>query len=168
VSGKEAAVLAIHISSALYAAAVALWLLRERPGFARIARACWAAACGLFVTHVALAFHFYHGWSHADALKETARRAAEATGSSTGNGIYLNYLMILIWSADAVWWLLRPAAYESRPRAIEGVVHAFLAFMFFNAVVVFGSGWLSGAGIAATAVLAMLLAWRLFGPTPTA
>ncbi len=163
-TGKELALWTIRVCSALYAVAVALWLHREKPGFPRIARVCWAVACLCFLAHVVLAFHFYHGWSHLEALKETARRTAEETGSSSGNGIYLNYLMAVIWAIDAVWWLRRPAAYESRPRSIEIAVHAFLGFMFFNAVVVFGGGLLRGVGTAAATILAAMFAYRVFGP----
>lgn len=99
-----------------------------------------------------------------DALKETARRTAGLTGSSSGNGIYLNYLMALIWAIDAAWWLRRPAGYELRPRSIEIAVHTFLAFMFFNAVVVFGGGLLRGFGIAATTILAAMAAYRVLRP----
>ncbi len=163
-SGEELTLWAIRLSIALYVAAVALWLNREKPGFARPARACWAGACLCFLVHVLLAFHFHHAWSHAEALKETARRTGELTGSSSGSGIYLNYLMAVVWAADAVWWLRDPAGYESRPPAIEIPVHAFFAFMFFNAVVVFGEGLLRGAGAVASVILVAMFMYGQFKP----
>ncbi|MBM3786009.1 MAG: hypothetical protein FJW30_16740 [Acidobacteria bacterium] len=86
------------------------------------------AAFGIYLIHVALAFTFVYGWSHAAALRETARQTRELFGVDSGAGIYLNYLMTLVWGADCIWnW---------RARAWRVFVHALLAFLFFNASVV--------------------------------
>jgi hypothetical protein len=127
-------------AAALYAIAVALLLLRrERP-----ARVAWAAGCAIFLVHVALAFQFYHHWSHAEAYAATARQ------SGVGWGLYVNYAFAIVWVADVVWW--------GRPRAswIGILIHSFLAFMFFNSTVVFGKGWVRWVGVVATIALGVL------------
>src|SRR5687767_9943408 len=73
---------------------------RER----RAARVVWTVGCVLFLAHVACAFHFAHGWSHADAYRQTARQTRELFGLDWGGGLYLNYLFTLAWVVDAGYW----------------------------------------------------------------
>jgi hypothetical protein len=127
-------------AAALYAAAIALMLLR-RDSFARVA---WTAGCAIFLVHVGLAFHFYHHWSHAEAYAATARQ------SGIGWGLYFNYAFAIVWVADVLWWGRLRASW------IGILIHSFLAFMFFNATVVFGKGWVRWAGAVATMALAVL------------
>jgi hypothetical protein len=128
---------------------------RRHPFF----RACWTAGCLAFIVHVACAFHFFHGWSHADAYRETARQTAALTGVASGFGLYLNYAFLLAWTIDAAWsW--RPARYARRPRWVTVLLHAFFAFMWFNATVVFPTGPTRWAGVAAFGLLAVLLVRR--------
>jgi len=127
-------------AAALYAAAIALMLLRRDS----LARGAWAAGCAIFLAHVAFAFQFYHHWSHAEAYAATARQ------SGIGWGLYVNYAFAIVWLADVLWW--------GRPRAswISTTIHVFLAFMFFNATVVFGKGWVRWAGVVVTIALGVL------------
>jgi hypothetical protein len=46
------------------------------------------------------AFHFYHGWSHAEAM-EHVRAAARF-----GEGIFVSHLFTLLWTLDVAWWWL--------------------------------------------------------------
>lgn len=135
--GRTVTLLLADGAAALYAAAVALLLLRRD----QVARVVWTAGCAIFLVHVAFAFQFYHHWSHAEAYAATARQ------SGVGWGLYFNYAFAILWVADVVWW--------SRPRAswISTAIHVFLAFMFFNATVVFGKGWVRWAGVVATVAL---------------
>lgn len=111
----------------------------------RLARWCWTWGIICFVIHVAMAFHFYHHWSHADAFERTRQI------SGLGEGIYFSYLFGIIWLADAVFWWLSPARYAGRPRWIDRSLHGFMLFMVFNGTIVFESGpvrWVSAAALA--------------------
>ena len=148
----------VRLALLLYAATLVLRL--AAPGKSRAARLLWTSGCLLFLVHVAAAFHFFHGWSHGDAYRETARQTGNLTGTYWGGGLYLNYLFTLAWAADAAWWWGGGLeAYARRPRWIGGALHAFLLFMAFNATVVFERGavrWLGG-GVAAL-LLALVIA----------
>ena len=61
----------------------------------------WLAGAGLLLVHLLAAFHFKHAWSHAAAHADTARQTREFSGLDWGGGLYLNYLLILVWLADA-------------------------------------------------------------------
>src|SRR5262245_13001294 len=127
----------VRIALVCYVAALALRLTGQRRSYQRLA---WTAGCLAYLVHVACAFHFNHGWSHAAALAETARQTEEMFGFSWGGGLYFNYVFTAVWILDVLWWWLDPPWYETRPRWIEWSVQGFLAFMFFNATVVFATG----------------------------
>jgi hypothetical protein len=103
------------------------------------------------------AFDVYHHWSHEAAYLDTARQTAEIFYVDWGGGLYFNYLFSVVWLADAAWMWLNEAAYNHRPRWISITIHSFLAFMFFNATIVFAAGWTRRFGLAAC--LALLLLW---------
>jgi hypothetical protein len=65
----------IRLSLAFYAAAAALMLVLrpgewDGSGRGGLGRWCWSLAWATYVIHVGMAFHFYHGWSHADAVRK--------------------------------------------------------------------------------------------------
>jgi hypothetical protein len=124
------------------------------------ARATYTAGALLLVIHTLAAFELHHGWSHAAALAETARRSADTTGFASGSGLYLNYAFIALWLADAALWWLRPQAYLHRTRLTDLPVFAFFVFMVVNGTVVFAEGPLRILGAAAVAAA---LAARLTG-----
>ena len=136
----------------LYVAALAAWLT-ERPRSARLA---WTCGCLAYLGHVAAAFHFHHHWSHDAAYEETARRTGELFGVRSGAGLYCNYVFTVVWTFDVIWAWWSAETYRRRPRWIAGTVHFFMAFLFFNATVVFVSGWVRGLGLAATMAIAIL------------
>lgn len=105
------------------------------------------------VVHSAAAFEVFYARSHAVATAATARQTAAMTGVDYGGGIYLNYLFLLVWVADAAWWWLRPASYEGRRPVIAAIVRGFLLFMFLNGAVVFADGWMQVLGVAAVGVV---------------
>jgi hypothetical protein len=148
----------VRVALALYVAAIAL---RVRAGGRRswlvAARLAWAAGCAFFFVHVACAFQFFHAWSHRAAYEETARQTAAVVGLAWGGGLYVNYAFAAVWAADACWWLSRPQRYQARSRLIEGVVQGFLAFVAFNATVVFGTGAIRWAGLTAAVLLAAVI-----------
>jgi hypothetical protein len=124
----------------------------------RAARILWTFGFVAFAIHVACAFHFFHHWSHDAAYADTAQKTAAATGLVWGGGLYLNYFFAFVWGADAGWWWGNAVSYAARSRLIEWGVQSFLAFMSFNATVVFGHGAMRWAGAIATIVLLTALA----------
>jgi hypothetical protein len=93
----------------------------------------WTLGCAAFLLHIAVAFHLGHGWSHEAAWQHT-----KAVGGY-GDGIYVNYLFALVWLADVIWMWAAFDSYLKRPRWLNWTIHGFLAFVVFNAAVVFGS-----------------------------
>jgi hypothetical protein len=149
----------VRVAFGLYVLALAVRLGgRPSPRGDRAARLLWALGFAAFAVHVACAFHFVHGWSHADAYRQTARQTAELTGVASGFGLYLNYAFLAAWAADVARTWRRPRP-RPRIRWAPASLHAFLAFMWFNATVVFPTGPTRWAGVVAFALLAGLL-WR--------
>ena len=158
---QAASLWAIRVAALLYAAAIAAWIMRRES-----AKALWTLGCAAFLLHVGTAFAYFHGWSHQAAYEETARRTQEVFGVRSGGGLYLNYLFAALWTVDAVWVRI-----ARRPRLWVAAVHGFMAFLFFNAAVVFPkTAWVRWASIAAIFTLAALylIRRRSGGSSPAA
>lgn len=121
------------------------------------ARFLWSAGCVTLWLHVGCAFHFHHGWSHAAAVEDTARQTREAVGIDFGGGVYFNYVMLLVWSADAAWWWASPRTYLAQGIAWEFAIHGFLLFMVVNAAIVFAAGPLRWVTVGACAALLVIV-----------
>lgn len=130
----------IRAALVLYAIALnLLWVASpaDRAGTTRrgsAARLLWSCACLTFLVHVALAFHYAHGWSHARAMAHTE----EVSGF--GPGIFFSHLFSLLWAADVLCWWLWPKWYSSRSRTIDLWLHGYMLFIVFNGTVVFETG----------------------------
>jgi len=122
------------------------------------ARALWAAGAVLAALHVALAFQLRHGWSHASAVAETARRTGQLVGFRFGGGVLVNYAFLAVWTADALWWGLSPARYAQRPAALDAAVRLFLLFIVVNGAIVFANGPVRVLGASSLLALAVA-AW---------
>jgi hypothetical protein len=141
----------------LYALALALRLAsHKRRGWMTLSRQAATMGFLVYLAHVACAFQFVHYWRHTAAYAATARQTYETVGLDWGGGLYFNYFFTLIWGADVCWWWLARDRYEARPRVIEWPVQGFLAFMAFNATVIFATGPTRWLGIAASVILAIL------------
>lgn len=139
-------------------------LLADRVRRERWARWAWTVGCGVYLVHVAFAFHFLHHWSHAAAVEHAARRTREVVGLEFGAGIYVNYAFTLLWIVDVAWWWRRSRTGQAAPTAYYWVVQAIFAFMMFNATVVFGPPhW---KWTVAAAVLTLLAARMLIPKSP--
>jgi hypothetical protein len=136
---------------------VAAWLKHSD----RSARVTWTIACALYLVHVWAAFQFNHGWSHAAAYQHTASQTAQVTGIRWGGGLYFNYVFTAIWIADVSWWWRGLASYRNRSVWINRTIHWFFALMFFNAAVVFATGFVRWFGVAATLALVVTAARSL-------
>jgi hypothetical protein len=157
----------VRLALSLYVFSLCLRLLsRGRRSWLACARLAWTAGYLAFLVHVACAFHFYHHWSHAAAYEATARQTEEVVGQPWGAGLYANYAFAVVWGADVLWWWISLTSYQGRPRWIEWAVQAILAFIAFNATVVFGSGAIRWLGLSACVLLAGLFVFlpRLPGP----
>jgi hypothetical protein len=125
------------------------------------ARWAWTAAWGALVLHVIAALAWYHGWSHAAAYDHTAQRTWETVGWYWGGGLWANYLLVAGCTWETAAWWRRIDWHVHRSRAVAWATDAYLAFMAFNATVVFGRGAFRWGGLAAAGlVLAVLLARR--------
>ena len=127
-------------------------LRQRRPDRQPLARAVWTAGAFLLAVHTAVAFQFWHGWSHAAAYESTAEQSAALTGVAAGWGLYLNYALVLVWLVDAAWWWRAPRAYQARSRALDAGLFAFFLFMMVNGAVVFATSPMRIAGALAVAV----------------
>lgn len=125
---------------------VAAWLTHQD----RSARLTWTVACAFYLAHVWAAFQYVHHWSHTAAYQHTALTAG------WGIGLYFNYLFTILWIADVLWWWRGLTSYRNRPAWVSASIHWFFAFMFFNATVVFATGFVRWVGVAATLVLAAI------------
>jgi hypothetical protein len=130
--GQAVTIWTARAAAALYVVSLAL-LLRGQSTASRL-----ASTFGLvtYLLHVGCAFHFFYGWSHSIAYRETARQTEELFGVRWAGGLYLNYLFTLLWSADCLLlWV--PSFWRSRRMiGARAVVHGFLAFMILNGTVV--------------------------------
>ncbi len=150
----------IRLALACYLTVLAIQLSDASPKFRRrFARSIWSAGCLLMLLHLACAFHFYHGWSHAHAMQHTADETERLIGWRFGAGVFFNYAFALIWAGDAAWWWLAAKSYSSRPRLLALAIHAYLLFIAINGAIVFETGPTRWVGIGACVVLLLLL-WR--------
>ena len=123
------------------------------------ARWAWTVGFGLCLVHVLCAFAFYHHWSHAEAVEDTARQTRQLLGLEFGQGVYANYAFLLVWALDVVWWWTELDRYRNRPRWVRICILGFLSFIAFNATVVFVTGTVRWIGIAMTILLGFVW-WR--------
>jgi hypothetical protein len=134
---------------------VVCWALGE----ARQSRGWWTAGAVLTLIHSIAAFGWFYGWSHDTAQQLTARQTAALTGVTFAGGIYINYLFLLVWLADAGWWWASPRSYVRRPRLLSASIRGFIFFIIINGAVVFADGGARVVGIASTSLV--LVAWLL-------
>lgn len=145
----------VRLSLAWYAVALCLMMQlrggddwRAATTLGQLARWCWTWAIVVFLVHLAVAFHYYHGWSHAHAFERTRQV------SGVGEGIYVSYFFTWCWIADALWWWWLPARYAIRSVWIDRVLHTFMLLIVFNGMVVFETGGIRWAGCIMFVVLA--------------
>lgn len=150
----------IWVALAGYTGGTACYLLsRKRHKWDSAARLVWTIACISLLAHAACAFHFFHGWSHEAAYRDTARQTADVVGLSWGGGLYINYVLMAGWVADVIWWWRGLDAYRRRPWLLAAAWHGFVLFIFFNATVIFETGFLRWLGVCLYVALALLW-WR--------
>ena len=126
----------------------------------RWVRLAWTIGCAALLAHFAVAFHFYHSWSHQSAYLDTARQTAKVIAVNWGGGIFINYAVATLWFADVVWWWVAGvSSYRRRPWLLTLLWHGFLLFIIFNATVVFKDGIVRWIGVVVSVSLG--LSWLL-------
>lgn len=146
--------LTVWIAVCGYCIGIAAMLARgQSPARLTLARVAWTVGCIFLLLHVAAAFHFYHNWSHAAAVDQTAAETNAVVGINWGGGIWFNYLLLVVWIADVVWWWVAPDSHRRRPGWVTIALHGYFAFIVFNAVVIFEKGLLRWMGLAITIFL---------------
>lgn len=151
----------IRISVACYLASMLLRIRHPRSLEANNwARTFWTLGFVMYLEHLLCAFEFVHHWNHAAAYEETARRTLKTVGVAFGGGVYVNYIFGVIWGLDVEWWWRNRAGYESRSMRVSAAIHTFLAFIMFNACVVFAPQPMLWWGLAGTGALLLALGDR--------
>lgn len=162
--GHSLTVFAIYLSLLCYLLGVVCWVSGQR---GRRYRILWTTGCVALLVHAAFAFHFYHGWSHADAVELTAEQTASIIGVRFGEGIWFSYLLMLIWAVDVSILWSSSAAETSGTGCFSQFVHGYAFFILFNGTVVFEDGWIRWAGIVGTLWI-IRLSWRFRKRVPRA
>lgn len=142
----------VRLALAWYAVAAVQMLLGKIDSATRW---IWTFAWATYLVHLGMAFHYYHHWSHADAVAHT-----EAV-SGFGPGIYFSHLFTLLWTADVIYWWARPKQYEYRARWIGWALHGYMVFIIFNAAVIYESGLIRWAGLVMFTALAVVAILRV-------
>jgi hypothetical protein len=133
---------------------IAAWLMMiRRRDFS--ANLFWTLGFFAYLVHLWAAFEYFHHWSHAAAVADTARQTRELVGFEFGGGVWANYLFTIVWGADVFWRWMRPESFGRRPRWMNRLVHGFLSFIAFNATVVFATGVSRWIGIVGCALLGL-------------
>lgn len=122
-------------------------------------RVYWLMGWAICFGHVLLAFHLAHQWSHDRAVEATAKQTADLVGFPFGGGVWINYGFLAIWGGDAAWRWRVPSRYWMRSARCHWAIIGFLAFIVFNATIVFG-GW-PGRIVGVAAVVIVLVRKRL-------
>ena len=147
----------IWISIVAYTIGCIVFAWRQS-GSDRWARLAWTTGCAALVVHFICAFQFYHAWSHESAYVETARQTADVVAINWGGGLFINYLVAILWTIDvAWWWFAGVSSYRRRPWLLIWLWHGFLIFIIFNATVVFKDGLTRWIGL--LVCLSLVLSW---------
>ncbi len=142
----------------------ALGLALRIEGANRAARWAWTTSLVIFGMHVLAAFQYQHHWSHTEAYASTAAQTLNDVGIDWGGGLYFNYIFTVIWTFDVIWWWIDREGYRGRPTWLAVSIQGFMAFLAFNATVVFASGASRWLGVSACVYfLARAVIWRSRG-----
>ena len=157
ISGELLTRSSIWISMVAYATGTFILATTRHVKWVRLA---WTIGCAALLAHFVFAFDFYHAWSHQSAYVETARQTAEVFAINWGGGLFINYAVAALWTADiAWWWAAGLGSYLQRPWWLILLWHGFLIFIIFNATVVFKDGLVRWIGL--VVCLSLCLSWVL-------
>jgi hypothetical protein len=141
----------------LVAGEVALARSRSAGTGPRWAWAISLGGCAALALHMLVAMGVRHGWSHENALADTARQTSEVYGVAWGGGLYVNYAFLGLWMAWLLYWKMSPAVAGRRTGWLIWSARAVVLVVVVNAAVVFAAPGRRLLGAALT--LALLAAW---------
>ena len=121
-------------------------------------RAVWSVGAVALLAHILWTLTAVHHGSLREAYEHTADQTERVMGVRIGEGLYVNFAMLLIWVGDAVAWFAIPSWNRTR-RKIVFPLNAVFAFLFFNATIVFGTPSARWLGLAA--ITLVVGAWLL-------
>ena len=151
----------VWISILVYTIGCVLFAWRQPDD--RGARLAWTTACAALAVHFICAFQFYHAWSHESAYNDTVRQTAAVIAINWGGGLFINYAVAILWTADVAWWWLAGLnSYRRRPWLLTLLWHSFLIFIIFNATVIFKDGLARWGGLLVCLILCLswTVIWR--------
>ena len=139
------------------ATALALWhgkaAVRARDrGFNTL----WCTGCLLLWMHVIAATLLVHEGQWSAAWEHTAQETEAAVGVRTGVGVWFNLLTLIVWSVDCVRRVSLRRTPDRPATLAERLGDGYLAFMWFQAAVVFPHGAIRFIAGAATLVLIVI------------
>ncbi|MFN7874657.1 MAG: hypothetical protein ACK5PB_05025 [Pirellula sp.] len=99
---------------------------------------------GIFTwTHVLASYGLIHNWSHANVLQHTGEESYAVIGIRVPWGVYANFVFAGVLSGYSGWMILR----NRRASWADSIVFLFLAFIVFNALVIFKTGPIRWIGL---------------------
>lgn len=142
-----------------YAAVAFLRLSHQEASRATLVRGIWTAGWICLLAHLVFAMFAVHGGDWSAAYEHTAERTFEAVGWRWGGGLWVNLFTAAVWGIDVGRLWINKAALQRRS-AWDLACQVYLAFMMFNATVIFGSRPAQIAG----GVICAGLAWTSIAP----
>jgi hypothetical protein len=122
----------------------------------RVYRWTWFGA-GVFTwVHVFSSYGLVHDWSHAAVLEQTGDDSYAVVGFRVPWGVYVNFLFAGILSGYSGWMIRK----RGRVYGLDRLVYLFLAFIVFNALVVFKTGTIRWIGLAGFGLVAAMYWFR--------
>jgi hypothetical protein len=142
--------------------ALTLFVLAEVLKAHGTGRCAWAwrlsiAGVALCAVHMGVALASRYAWDHAAAAADTARQAAAVYGAAWGGAIYVNYVFLGTWLADACWSSAGRRSGRIASLLTRWPLRAFYLLIVFNAAVVFARAPARIAGLVLVGVL--IWAW---------
>lgn len=122
----------------------------------RTARWIWTLGFAALAIHIALAFQFFHHWSHAAAIAATAEQTADVTGLRWGGGVWVNYTLLMVWAIDMGLAWRKGETQLSRPS--RRILRWTMGFLWFQGAVVFAHSPLRWVALGIFIGLGMALA----------
>lgn len=117
----------------------------------------WFGAGLCTLVHILASYDLVHGWSHQSVLKQTGDESFAVVGLRVPWGVYANFVFAAILTGYSVAMI----RIQARIARIDWWIFLFLAFIVFNAMIVFKTGPIRWAGLAAFSVLAISRVYAL-------
>lgn len=93
--------------------------------------------------HIVASYGLVHHWSHANVLQHTGEESYAVIGIRAPWGVYANFVFAGVLCGYSSWMILR----KERVYWADSIVFLFLAFIVFNALVIFKTGPIRWIGL---------------------